>query len=444
MVIQIRLSDRIDHSPDQIETDSLHRTWCGYDPTAGDEVLWEHNRGRWDLSETRINDESYATFVYGGVVVAAYEVDGHERVSDPGRKGTKIALIGRPLASNNPVYRRLVGRPAIHRGRNAVNYVSDHPVDYGADDSVNYGPDGPVEEELLDAARRRAFLLTWNPDNWDWADFGQCVLATEGAGTVARNRSTGVRTSGIHPGDLLFLLRQGKRGRGIVGSGRATDFTGNAGPHDEIIYTAPHWDGSGAVANYVDVLWDQLVETADLLPIEDLKADFPEQNWTPMSSGTQIRPDVVDALEKRWSKHVGASRTAGYGQGFLVNAKRRKAIEDAAQDWLMQHYRDEDWEVKDTRYSGPYDAVATKDGQTIYLEAKGTQSSGDAVFLTRGEIEHARRNDGDCVIGIWSGMRFTEKGEIDDDKGETLIMPFEPDTGTLTALQYRWEFGVDN
>ncbi|OBA43997.1 DUF3883 domain-containing protein [Gordonia sp. 852002-51296_SCH5728562-b] len=299
------------------------------------------------------------------------------------------------------------------------------------------------QERQSSGGKRRAFLLTWNPDNYPWSDYGQCVLATESDGTADKNWSTGRRTSGIYPGDLVFMLRQGNHGRGIVGSGEAVDFTGDAGSIGEIIHTDAHWDGSGNPANYVGVIWDRLVEIEDLLPTDDLKATFPAQNWAPMASGTQIRSDIVDDLETLWTEHVSANQASSPGQGFLANAARRKAIEDAAQNWLMQHYRDDGWTVRDTRYSGPYDAIATRDGQTLYLEAKGTQGGGESVFLTRGEIEHARRHAGECMIGIWSGMRFTDDGGIDQDEGETLIMPFEPDTGTLTALQYRWEFGAE-
>ncbi len=423
MVIQIRLSDRIDHTQDQIETDSLNRAWCGYDPGVSDEVLWEHNRGRWDLKEDRIADETYATFVHDGRIVAVYRIEDHERVSDPGPKVTKVALIGRPLEAADPVRLALVGKPATHRGRNAINYVADDLID---------------DDSRTDAGRR-AFLLTWNPDNWEWAGFEEGVVATAADREVREEWSTGGRKRGIHRGDLVFLLRQGKRGRGIVGSGRAAGSSEIAGPDDEIIYQGPHWDGSGNPANYVDVLWDRLLERDELLPTEVLTEEFPDQDWSPMASGTQIRPDVVDALEARWSSHLQELQSRPTrGQGYVVNAVRRKAIEDAAQDWLMQHYEAEGWSVRDTRYNGPYDALATKGYRTLYLEAKGTQSSGEAVFLTRGEVEHARLRRGDCIIGIWSGMRFTESGEIDPDAGETIIMPFEPDIGTLSALQYRW------
>lgn len=425
MVIQIRLSDRIDHTPEQIASDSLNRSWCGFDPSAGDGELWQHNRGRWDLNEARIAEETYATFVHDDRTVAAFKIKGYERVSDPGPKATKIALIGEPLTSADPLYDLLVDQPAVHRGRNAINYVADPET----------------EESSESVAGHRAFLLTWNPDSSDWADYRDCVLTTREGHMVDGRWSTGSRRTGIRRGDRVFLLRQGTRGRGLIGSGEAVDFADPSEVHDEIIYTDAHWDNTGAMANYVDVLWDRLVEPDNMLRTDQLQDEFPVQNWTPMASGTEIQPEVVVDLQARWSEHVGHTRPPGEGQGRLVDAARRKAIEDAAQDWLMEHYRDEGWVVRDTRYDGPYDAVATKGRQTLYLEAKGTQSNGDAVLLTRGEVEHARRHRGSCVIGIWSGMRFAGDGIVDQEAGEVLIMPFDPDAGTLTALQYRWDLG---
>lgn len=68
---------------------------------------------------------------------------------------------------------------------------------------------------------------------------------------AAGSWATGNRTTGIRPGDRVFLLRQGTQDRGLIGSGEAVDHLGNTGPDGEIIYTDTHWDGSGAQANYV-------------------------------------------------------------------------------------------------------------------------------------------------------------------------------------------------
>ena len=126
------------------------------------------------------------------------------------------------------------------------------------------------------------------------------------------------------------------------------------------------------------------------------------------------------------------------GQGLATDPVRRKKIEDAAQDRLMQHYRDLGWEVLDTRYGNPFDAVAAKGDARIYLEAKGTQSPGNAVFLTRGEVEHARTNNGQCVLGIWASMRFDENDEVDPRAGTFRIMTFSPCDEHLTPIQYEY------
>lgn len=427
MVIQIRLGARRDHTPEEIATDSLNRSWSGYDSGVSDEALWECNRGRWNLSEDRIAQESYVTFVHDGHTVAAYRIDDYERVFDPSTKGSKVALVGRPLDPTSPLYRNLVNRPAKHKGRNAINYLSD--------DSIY--------SDSVEDAGRRAFLLTWNPDNWDWSNYAQSVAATERDEVVEEPWSTGSRKTGIRLGDLVFLLRQGKHGRGIVGSGQATDFSGMAQSDSELIHKDSHWNGSGALANFVDVSWGRLLHADSLLRNEELEVEFPEQNWSPMGSGTQIQPGIVEQLLARWNRHIkNVQMETVDGQGYAVDAALRKVIEDEAQEWLMQHFRSDGWSVTDTRYSGPYDAYATKEGQILYLEAKGTRGAGNAVFVTRGEVEHARKHRGQCVIGIWAKMQITGRGEVDPDAGEKIIMPFEPEAGELSALQYRWEWPV--
>jgi hypothetical protein len=108
--------------------------------------------------------------------------------------------------------------------------------------------------------------------------------------------------------------------------------------------------------------------------------------------------------------------------------------------------------VTDTRYGNPFDAVARKsaawgvstdgivstsgsaDDDLLYLEAKGTQSAGSTVLITRGEVDHARANTGRCVMGIWSGIRFHGDDEVDQGSGTFDIIPFNPHDHDLTAV----------
>ena len=73
-----------------------------------------------------------------------------------------------------------------------------------------------------------------------------------------------------------------------------------------------------------------------------------------------------------------------------MDPARRKKVEDAAQGMLMEHFRKDGWTVQDVRFGNPYDAVATKDGRTLWLEAKGTETSGASIIVTRNEEERIR------------------------------------------------------
>jgi len=126
------------------------------------------------------------------------------------------------------------------------------------------------------------------------------------------------------------------------------------------------------------------------------------------------------------------------GQGHSNDPEVRLKVENAAQDRLMAHYRRLGWKVSDTRANSPYDALATRGNETVYLEAKGTRSAGTSVLVTRGEVEHARANRGRCVMGVWSGIEFDDAGEVRPESGEFRVVPFDPDSGALTIIGYEW------
>ncbi|MGO4589685.1 DUF3883 domain-containing protein [Micrococcaceae bacterium Sec5.1] len=125
------------------------------------------------------------------------------------------------------------------------------------------------------------------------------------------------------------------------------------------------------------------------------------------------------------------------GQGKQMDAEIRRVIENAAQDRLMGLYVEQGWTVTDTRLNHPYDALAVKGNERIYLEAKGTQSRGESVIVTRNEVNHARRHPGSCVMGVWSGIRFVG-GEIDPDSGEFITLDFSPTDEQLSPRDFDW------
>lgn len=281
----------------------------------------------------------------------------------------------------------------------------------------------------------RVMILTWNPDrfHWDEGEYRDLVEQTAQGVLVPGDWSTGSRIGGVGDGDRFVLLRQGSHGRGIVGSGTVTSD----------VFQTDAWDDSGGLSNYVEVLWERVVPVEDALPTDTLKSQLPETNWDRLQmSGTLLKPALAPRLAELWSDHLAeiaqGDSAVGGGQGIVVDAALRRKIEDAAQDRLMDHYRRQGWTVTDTRYGNPFDAIAQRGDEVVYLEAKGTQSSGATVRVTRDEVGHARANRGQCVIGIWSGIALNDRGEVERQSGRFEVMPFEPADEDLVVVAYDW------
>jgi len=141
----------------------------------------------------------------------------------------------------------------------------------------------------------KAWLLTWNPDNWNWKSTNREKLKL--LGKYVERWSC----SNTHPeiGDRVFLMRTGDEFRGIIAAGHVARGS----------YVEPHYDpvkaNQGVTANYIDVDFDHIQEDLeDSLPEEDLEALFPEQTWTPMGSGIEIKVDL-SKLEQCWGKKIG-------------------------------------------------------------------------------------------------------------------------------------------
>lgn len=425
MVVVLHLSGTRPANPD----DQWGRTVVGWDPSLTDEELWSLNRGIWSLG-ARADNETLAALVYDGVVRVVAELDGDRELVRKGRT-TKYALVGTVLEAGDARRDSLVGT-TVTPVRNPVGYIDD-PV-------IGEHDDGPVHPH-----EPRAFLLTYNPDAFGHDDesWREGIAATALRRHYQGQWATGNRTGGITPRDRVFLLRQGRRDRGLVGSGFATSH----------IFQEPHWDpdrsDEGDVANYVMLTWDSLLALPDALPVEQLRALAPEQDWAPAAGGIVLRANVVADVEKAWAAHLeqlgreaGPPRSTPRGttMGWQHDPERRRKVENEAQRRLEQHYRDLDWDVRDVRYERKgCDAVAVKDGVTLFLEAKGTETAGDAIIVTSNEVATARMNPSHYVLGVLSNIRFRPDGEVDPEAGTfQLTDPWDPDAGTLTAIEYRW------
>lgn len=159
----------------------------------------------------------------------------------------------------------------------------------------------------------RTYILTWNPQLWDWEDFAGDVKAVQsGRRSSVTDWSCG-RTRSISRGDHFYFLRQGASHPGVIGSGTIT------GPPLE----GDHWDGSGRLALYVKIRFDTLVN-----PLVDpylSKAELPTNptvkfDWTIRESGRFLPDALVPALDRGWQERVGKiGRPEGKKRYWLFN-----------------------------------------------------------------------------------------------------------------------------
>lgn len=280
------------------------------------------------------------------------------------------------------------------------------------------------------------YLLTWNPalssiDEAAWSD----ALAQADAGlTYDGTRSTGQNTRML-PGDRVFLLRQGAGPRGLVAAGWV----------DSPVYQDDHWDPSrGGEANYADVRWDSLLPLDAPLPTEELLASVPLVPWNHIyASGFAVKPEAAEALEALWRGEHSAPQAPGMAARASTrqSAVERKLIEDRGQLVMTEWFTSRGWTVRDVRLTNPFDALATRTGETLYLEAKGTTGAGVSVIVTKNEVRFAREHPGRCVIGIVSNIRLADVAGAARQAlgGDLRLMSWDPVDTDLTPLTYDWK-----
>jgi 5-methylcytosine-specific restriction protein A len=153
------------------------------------------------------------------------------------------------------------------------------------------------------------YLLTWNPQKWQWKELSRRIAEIRRKGFCLTDWSCGNNRS-IKRGDRLFLLRQGEEPRGIVGAGWA----------ESEPYEAIHWREEKARAGrrtmYLAVKWEKLLnpERESIFPREWLnEAPLSRVNWNTQISGITIQSVAAEVLEERWADFLDER-----GKGFSL------------------------------------------------------------------------------------------------------------------------------
>lgn len=142
-----------------------------------------------------------------------------------------------------------------------------------------------------------------------------------------------------------------------------------------------------------------------------------------------VDDEVVEALEKSHAK----------SQGFLLDSKLRKALEDYAMEAAKKYFRSKGYEVEDRSKGSPYDLQCTKANERLYVEVKGTQTEGTSTILTSGEVKFARSHKGQMALFVLHSIKVSSNGKVLSHGEKNVIWPWDVDGGCLKPISYMYE-----
>ncbi len=147
-----------------------------------------------------------------------------------------------------------------------------------------------------------AFLLAWNPEQFQWHTFQKRIARVQRKGLVMERWSCGNRTY-LPKGSEVFLIRLGPALKGLIGRGVTT-----SEPFEQ-----KHWDPvkrrQKVKALYVKVRFTDLSETP-VIPWDELQQrPLSRFRWSIVGSGEALPEPTAEELDRRWEA-AKARRTA--------------------------------------------------------------------------------------------------------------------------------------
>jgi hypothetical protein len=154
-------------------------------------------------------------------------------------------------------------------------------------------------------------------------------------------------------------------------------------------------------------------------------------------------PDVAD-IEEALEEITHPQRKK---KGPRLTGPERRAIELRAVEVTMEHFESGEmgYQVKDVGDRESYDVHATKAGETLKIEVKGTTSNGSEVILTRNEVDLHRKEHPANALAIVRDIKLNRiKDQPPTASGGELILrfPWPVEDDKLAPIAYRYTTGL--
>lgn len=203
-----------------------------------------------------------------------------------------------------------------------------------------------------------------------------------------------------------------------------------------------------AIAYERDNIPEQDVLLADLLFMTGLLSIlYTQERLAPHIPGDPA-PEVLEAEQS--AARTAGRRTAGgaqprrSGQGFLLTAAERKAIELHSVRMATEHFKAQGWSVKDVGARESFDLLLSRGDERCRAEVKGTTSAGTDVILTRAEVEKQRDYHPHNALVVVHSIKLDRTGPEPTTSGGVLhcTSPWAVQEEDLTVISYAYRTRV--
>ena len=129
------------------------------------------------------------------------------------------------------------------------------------------------------------------------------------------------------------------------------------------------------------------------------------------------------------------------GQGYVADAKKRRAIELHAMIIARSYYESSGWDVVDTSANNPYDYQCHRSDEVLRVEVKGTSMDLSTIIVTSGEVENAWAKEYPVDLFVVSNILISKEGEnYSTTNGDVYrLQNWNPEEKDLTPTQYRYK-----
>ncbi|MFD7403023.1 MrcB family domain-containing protein [Streptomyces sp. NPDC059866] len=154
----------------------------------------------------------------------------------------------------------------------------------------------------------------------------------------------------------------------------------------------------------------------------------------------------IEVREATQSAATTANRRSARraGQGFLLTAAERSAIEKRSVLLATEHFEAQGWSVKDVGATKSYDLLLSRGDERLHAEVKGTTSEGTQVILTRAEVERQRELAPHNALVVVHSIQLDRTMQPPAATGGTLhcISPWTIEEDSLTVISYIHQTGL--